>query len=48
LKHLSSIASVPIKTPQDYWDELAVRRGTRPLTGPAESNPLWGKTWWQW
>ncbi|MDL2124922.1 MAG: hypothetical protein LWX51_18030 [Deltaproteobacteria bacterium] len=47
IKRLSSYTVVRILYPSEFWKSLNVTPGSNPKYMPAESNPLFGKTWWK-
>jgi len=49
LKHLSGkTQTLNLIKPSEYWQSLAIPKGTRPRTVPHATNPLAKKTWWKW
>jgi predicted nucleic acid-binding protein len=49
LKHLGCVSkSITIVRPSQFWVSLGVHKGTAPVWGPSNSNPLLQKTWWHW
>ena len=46
-KNLSGIATIRIMYTSEYWASLNLQSNIKPQLAPAESNPLFGKTWWQ-
>lgn len=47
-KHLGVHATLPLVTPSEYWEQLAIPPGTPPRWTPAPSNPISHETWWHW
>lgn len=47
-KRLSSHTTLPLLAPSEYWERLAILRGTPPTWTPAPSNPMSHETWWHW
>jgi predicted nucleic-acid-binding protein len=48
VRKLRPHAKVDLMFPTEYWDVLAIPRGTPPKWKPAESNPLSAATFWRW
>jgi len=48
LKRLRAKARVRLCLPSEYWEWMAVPRGTRPNQKPAPGNPLLDCRWWHW
>lgn len=47
-KRLNTIINMPLLTPSEYWEKIAIPRGTQPKWIPAPSNPMSRETWWKW
>lgn len=41
-------STVALRRPTEFWDQLKVPRGIRPVVRPAPGNPLEAQVWWQW
>lgn len=48
VRRLRQHAACRLLSPSEYWDELAIPRGTPPKWTPAPSNPLASVTFWRW
>lgn len=48
VRRLRPHARVRLMFPTEYWDELAIPRGTPPRWAPAPSNPLSPLSFWRW
>jgi hypothetical protein len=48
LKRLKTKTRIRLCIPSEYWDLMAVPKGTRPKQVPHETNPLSKCTWWHW
>jgi predicted nucleic acid-binding protein len=44
---LFEMTTVKIMYPSKYWESLSFQSRIKPAIMPAESNPLFGKTWWR-
>ncbi len=44
---LSGMTTIRIMYPSEYFESLNLRSDMSPTLSPVESNPLFGKTWWQ-
>jgi hypothetical protein len=47
-RRLSPVARIPILSPTEAWERLAIPRGTPPNWRPRYDNPLSTLTWWTW
>jgi hypothetical protein len=47
-KRLGNHTALPLVTPSEYWEQLAIPRGMPPRWAPAPSNPMSLETWWHW
>jgi hypothetical protein len=48
LKKLRAKSRVALSLPSEYWERMAVPKGTVPTWAPHPTNPLSKLTWWRW
>lgn len=48
IRRLCKYTHIPLGTPSEYWDRLAIPRGTPPKWTPVSRNPLSREKWWLW
>lgn len=48
VRRIKGHTPLKLRTPSQFWGELAIPRGAKPRTVPAPENPLAGQTWWRW
>ena len=46
LRHASS--TTKLMKPSEYWDYLGIKKGSKPVTVPHNTNPLSNQSWWRW
>lgn len=39
---------IKMSTPSEYWNNIGIPKGSRPVRAPYSTNPLSRETWWIW
>ena len=47
INKLSPHTTIQMVYPSEFWNNLNIVSGAKPITFPLESNPLFGKSWWK-